>query len=524
MAERDQTSSQRVSTSSLVVGALTLLATLLRLDGMRQDLFADELATYWIVRDAGLVDVVRSVTSDAEITPPFAFVAAWFSMLLGDSPALIRLPALIAGIGSIPLSYALAARSVGRRAGLVAAAVIALSPFMTYYGAEGRGYGLLMGLVLVSTYSLLRGTEEGGRWWWLYGIAITLAMYTHYTGTFVLAAQAGWAFLARPQARRALVTATGLAAAAFVPWLPSLAADFDSPTTRVLEILSPTDPESMRSSLWHWSFGFPNPTIGLPLPYDIAGTSLSDFPGLLSFVCLVAAAALGVVALATPRPPARSGGDGGPERRSGGGTLIVLLAVASPVGAAAQSLIGTDVFRTRSFAPSWPFLAIGLAALVSLGRGLPRQLATGLLLASFVLAAAVMQRPEFERPDYEPVLDLARERSAGVVVNAATLSPGPLTNFEVSTTTADVAVLRLTVPEQMEDPFWFGQPQPDPVDIARRAVAAAGDRPVLLVAFVPPQPAVDDFLAALPDGYELTYTEEIEGIFRMEARVYENAG
>ena len=47
--------------------------------------------------------------------------------------------------------------------------------------------------------------------------------------------------------------------------------------------------------------------------------------------------------------------------------LVVLLAVATPVGAALQSAVGTNVFRTRSLAPSWPYLALAVAALITVG-------------------------------------------------------------------------------------------------------------------------------------------------------------
>ena len=104
-------------------------------------------------------------------------------------------------------------RTVGRGAALVAATLTTLSPFMIFYSAEARGYGVLMALLLLSTLTLLIAVDDGrARWWVAYGVCVCLAAYTHYTAVFVLAAQLGWAFWVHPRARRPLLLSTALAA------------------------------------------------------------------------------------------------------------------------------------------------------------------------------------------------------------------------------------------------------------------------------------------------------------------------
>ena len=81
----------------------------------------------------------------------------------------------------------------------MAAALVALSPFMIYYSTEARGYQLAIALLLASTFCLLRAVDDDGR----AGGSSTpparaLRCYTHYTAAFVLAAQACWAFWAHP--------------------------------------------------------------------------------------------------------------------------------------------------------------------------------------------------------------------------------------------------------------------------------------------------------------------------------------
>ena len=139
----------------LVVLAMVVVGGILRFVVARQDLFGDELATYWVVSTRGLRGVVETVSTTAEITPPLSFVLSWLTTRLGLSPELVRLPALVAGIASIPLVYAVGMRTVGRSAAVLGAALTTLSPFMIFYSAEARGYGVLMGLLLLSTLALL---------------------------------------------------------------------------------------------------------------------------------------------------------------------------------------------------------------------------------------------------------------------------------------------------------------------------------------------------------------------------------
>ena len=187
----------------LAILALAIVGGIVRLIVAGQDLFADELATYWVVSTNGLSGVIETVSTTAEITPPLGFVLSWLTTRIDLSPELLRLPALIAGIGSIPLVYAVGVRTVGRGAGLLAATLTTLSPFMIFYSAEARGYGVLIAFVLLSTLALLLAIDDGRRRWWVaYAALVCLAAYTHYTSIFVLAAQFGWALWAHPRARR----------------------------------------------------------------------------------------------------------------------------------------------------------------------------------------------------------------------------------------------------------------------------------------------------------------------------------
>ena len=86
----------------------------LRVAVARQDLFADELSTYWIVANNDLDGVISVVNSDAEITPPLSFVARLADTQMRAVARVLRVPSLLAGTLTIPAVYWLGMRTVGR--------------------------------------------------------------------------------------------------------------------------------------------------------------------------------------------------------------------------------------------------------------------------------------------------------------------------------------------------------------------------------------------------------------------------
>src|SRR5215212_9887225 len=151
----------------LTVALLTAVGVALRVALARQSLFADELATHYVVIGRSLSGTVAIVHTDVEITPPLYFALTWLATRLGDTGVLLRAPSLVAGAAAIPLVCALGLRTVGRRAALVATALTAFSPFMAYYSSEARGYALMVALVLLSTLALLAAIDGGRGWWWV---------------------------------------------------------------------------------------------------------------------------------------------------------------------------------------------------------------------------------------------------------------------------------------------------------------------------------------------------------------------
>jgi len=488
----------------LIVAALAAAGVALRLALARQSLFADELSTHWIVAGRGLGDVISVVHTDAEITPPLFFVASWLTTRIDLAPELLRAPSLLAGAATIPLVYLLGARTVGRRAALVTAALTTCSPFMAYYAAEARGYALMVALVLGSTLCMLAAVDRGGaRWWIAYAACACAAVYTHYTAVFALAGQLGWLLWAHPEARRPALAASAGAAVAFLPWLSGLQGDLESPTTDILSALQPFTPTYVRTSVAHWAIGF---------PYATAGTAVADLPGVPALAAVALALALAAAGIARRLRTLRR-----PDRDL---ALVIVLAASVPVGTAIASALGSNLFGTRNLAASWPAFALCLAAFLLAAGPRLGLAAAALAIGAFAVGGLKLLDRDFQRPDYRGAAALV-ERSAAagdVVVDGVSLSPAGVP------TTIDLAfagrlrVFPLGRDTVRYDPFRIVALAPSIEQVVARAVAAAGGRKLFLVVS-PHARSTRTALAALPDRYRAVPARTYPGINRIQVIV-----
>jgi 4-amino-4-deoxy-L-arabinose transferase-like glycosyltransferase len=503
----------------LVVAGLTVLGTAIRLRVADQSVFADETSTWWLASSHGLGGVVSTVHSEAEVTPPLYFVVAWLATRIDLTPELLRLPSLVAGAAAIPLTYVLGLRTVGRGAGLVAAAVVALSPFMIFYSAEARAYELAVVLVILSTLAMLAALDGGrARWWVAYGACSCAAVYTHYTTVFVLGAQLVWLLWAHPEARRSALLANAGAVVGFLPWLPGLINDINSPVPAILSELEPFNAHTVRISLEHSSVGY---------PFAFPSTRLPDLPGVAALVLLAlgVSAAIGAIVLRWVRGHPRPG-LANLDRRL---LLIVVLALSTPVGEALVSAVGTNVFGTRNLAVAWPASALALGALLVAAGPRLRFAVAALVIASFAIGAAKMLESRFQRPDYRAAARfIDRQASAGdVVVDAAAITPGPLTGIDVAYGQPE-RVFRAGTPLQRDHPFEGRDPIPPVPELTRRAVAAAAGRRIFVVSSegvlakstATRNPFTDLVIGALPAAYRRVQVRSWPGSLRLAVLVY----
>jgi 4-amino-4-deoxy-L-arabinose transferase-like glycosyltransferase len=376
---------------SIAVGLLTGLAFALRVRGIGEGLYHDELYTYAEThgRDfAGMWHVVVHGLPGASIekTPPLYFVLAWLASKLGSPETTIRLPSILFGTATVPLVFLLGRRTVGRGAALFGAAFIALSPFAIWYGIEARAYAGVMCLSALSALVLLKALDERrARWWVAWAVVGAALLYTHYTGALVLGLEGLWALWSSREQWRSLVLAGVGAAALFAPWLPQFQT-IPAEYSKLAGVVGVHDWDAFLQ----WLAGTPE-----ELP--------SALPGTLPLILLGVAAGLGLLAAVLGRKP---------PWRPPGVALVALLAVGIPVVLLLYGLAGEDLFvYPRNASSALPFGALAVGWLVTRPSPPLAVAAVGLATVTLVVGAAMTIRDRFHRPDTPAVARALDDRA-----------------------------------------------------------------------------------------------------------------
>jgi hypothetical protein len=193
----------------VLLSALTVAGALLRAWQIgAKSLWIDEAFSVWVARQplaAGLSWLVR-----IDQHPPLSYALLHLWLRLGDGPAVLRLLSALASTLNIPVLYALGARLAGRKVGLLAAAVLALSPFHVYLAQEARMYALLSLLVSLSLWALAGLVSEGRTTpRWVSGSAAAIASPGRKERPLRLA-MTGWRASVRPWGSSSRFSIAGL--------------------------------------------------------------------------------------------------------------------------------------------------------------------------------------------------------------------------------------------------------------------------------------------------------------------------
>jgi hypothetical protein len=199
----------------VLLGALLRFATL-DLQSYRYD----EAVTVGRVLHPSLFSTLAAVPH-SESTPPLYYLVAWiWSRPFGTGEVWMRSLSALAGTASIVVVYLAAlALPLPRRAGLIAAAAVAVSPVLIWFSQDARAYALVFLLTSLSFLFFARARRGGARrdlaWWAVFS---ALAIATHYFAGFVVAAEAAFLVLGGERRRAALaVIAVVLVAALLLP-------------------------------------------------------------------------------------------------------------------------------------------------------------------------------------------------------------------------------------------------------------------------------------------------------------------
>lgn len=346
-----------------------------------RQLWNDEHIT-WHAATLGWADLFRLLEGiDRVVGLYYVLMHGWVA-LLGDSPAMLRLPSLLAMGCAAGFTALVGQRLLDGYAGLTAGVVFGLIPTVSRYGQEARPYALSVAAVMLGTVLLLVAMERPRwPWWWAYSFTMVVACGFHLVAALVLAAHAVIFWLRYQRSQRDVRLWKFLGALALI----------------ACGVMPLVYAGSGQSGAIEW--------------IKVDGTTILELPMRL-FGSYPAATGVGVLALLglLAMPFAR--------RR---GTVVALLvwALLPPLFTLATfSLLHLFLFRYFLFTlPAWALLAAG--GLYAMTRLIFRRSWPQLLVAAAALPGLILLTVPAQREAREPVLEAEPDfRSAAQVINA----------------------------------------------------------------------------------------------------------
>ncbi|HEY2949278.1 MAG TPA: glycosyltransferase family 39 protein [Micromonosporaceae bacterium] len=157
--------------------------------GVRQ-MWNDEHAT-WHAATLSWGDLFHLLDHiDRVLTLYYVAMHGWVS-LVGDSPTMLRLPALVAMACAAGFTALVGQRLLDTPAGLIAGLIFAILPATSRYAQEARPYALAVAAATLATLLLLVALNRP-RWpyWLWYAASVAATAFLHLVAVVVLAAHA----------------------------------------------------------------------------------------------------------------------------------------------------------------------------------------------------------------------------------------------------------------------------------------------------------------------------------------------
>jgi hypothetical protein len=351
-----------------ILGVLLLGALVLRLVAVGDTLSHDEGYT-WLVTSASGPDAFFDRLGAYENTPPLYYLLTW--PLPDEGVAWLRIISVLAGAGCVAAVWWIARG----RAGLFAAAALAVAPFAVSYSDYARGFLVADLGLLIAVGAAMR------RRWWLYVLGAAIALYAEYDSALFLVALAFAVGLdRRADALKALAPLLLL-----VVWIPFI----EDGGTKVDPVYPNPSPGTLRDTLVRLTFGEHGTAHAVGLRW-------------LQFALVVA-----VAVWAFRKAP----------------RIIWLTAAGTLALHAITHWLGPDVFAPRYLTELIPLAAIAVGfAVAQMQRELQVAVAVG--IAALAVGVAVKRTGGNDEPDYKAIARVVVPAARGrtVLTNSAVVA------------------------------------------------------------------------------------------------------
>ncbi|MBV9607656.1 MAG: glycosyltransferase family 39 protein [Solirubrobacterales bacterium] len=364
-----------VSTETWLLGGLVALGAVLRFAtlGAQSYWFDEAQAAHELHLSLG--SMLHSFNA-VETAPPLYFLLGWVWVhVFGDGAAALRSLSALAGTALIPITFLTGRELVSRRAGLLAAAFVAVNPFMVWYSQEAREYMLLAILCGASLLFFARTRHDASRrnvtcW----AVFSGLALLTHYFAGFLIAPEAAWLlYVTRKRATAVAVAGLLIIELSLTPLLVAHA------KPSLLGFIGVTHLDTRIQDI--------------PVAFGLGPTFESS---LLSYG-LIGAAILVAILIVLLIVGAES------DELRGAGICAALAAcvLVLPIVAA---LLGKDYYLERAVIPAWMPLAILVAAACTTRLRAPGAVLATVLIAGFAYGLVKIDTDaQYQRPDWRAV-------------------------------------------------------------------------------------------------------------------------
>ena len=173
-----------------MLGALTLLALLLRVSSLSRGLYNDEAYSLALAQRG--FDPMFALFGYEPNGTPYSIVLWPLIRIFGSDEALLRLPAVLAATASVPALWWAARRFTTPAGALLATALLAISPMAVWYGGDARSYSFVVLATCLSIGALARAVGgHSTRWMWAgYAAAMVALAYSEiFAAPLLLVAQ-----------------------------------------------------------------------------------------------------------------------------------------------------------------------------------------------------------------------------------------------------------------------------------------------------------------------------------------------
>ncbi len=455
-----------------------------------QSLWTDEIFTLLAAGDEFWKIIINPFDPDV---PGLYYLIVHPLLLMSDQAWLLRLPSALFGTFSIILLYLVTKSWIGEAAAVVAAALIALSPFHIWYSQEARPYSLLLFLALLSLWLLQKTISSPQNLWSRFGFVFAAAasFYCHPVAMVFIGFLGIYALWQTPRQR-------------WTSWLPlfSAIAVLVAPALYRMLMIPPTDAEDpFRSSynpiyilygLWTFATGYSlGPSLTeLHLPNRV-GTLVTYLYLIVPSTLFFAAVFLhGVIRL---------------QQKARAIFLMNALWFAIPLaGAVFGSIISSHPFNVRyailSFPPFLIFLAAGALNLPR--RWMRASVVSALLLVSLVSLHNYYFDERYQRED---------NRAAGRFL-AAHAAPGDLV-----IACADYTLMNIRHYSRRSDLHIVGYTARSELESVSNNKAANGNHEIASVALVS-EPSVSP--SSSSSSVDSLVADDLRGIIGNSPRVW----